>query len=95
MADTLDMEEVIDRIAEYEGWEQDGPWLSKRFEFDGFGDAIEFVNDVAEIAEELNHHPDIVVQNYNQVVLSITTHDAGGITEKDFAFVDEVEGLSG
>ncbi len=87
------MEAIIDRVAEYEGWTQEGPWLSKGFEFDDFAEAIAFVNDVADVAEDLDHHPDIVVRNYNEVALSITTHDAGGITENDFEFVDRVEQL--
>lgn len=95
MAEQLDMEEIIDRVAEYEGWTQEGVWLSKGFEFEDFSAAMDFLNDVADIAEELNHHPDIVLRNYNQVVLSITTHDAGGITERDFAFIDRVEEMLG
>ncbi|MDY6766284.1 MAG: 4a-hydroxytetrahydrobiopterin dehydratase [Candidatus Nanohaloarchaea archaeon] len=93
MAETLDMEDIIDRVAEYEGWEQEGAWLTKLFEFDDFVDAISFVNEVADVAEDLNHHPQISVQNYSDVVLSITSHEAGGITEKDFEFVDRVEAL--
>lgn len=90
----LDQEEIIDRIAEYEGWEQQGAWLLKRYEFDDFAAALTFVNEVGEIAEDLNHHPDITLQNYNEVLLQITTHDKNGITDKDFDFVDDVEGLS-
>ncbi len=91
MAEKLDMNEVAERITDYEGWQQQGPWLTKRFGFDDFQDALAFVNAVGEIAEEMNHHPDITIQNYNEVVLNITTHDASGITEKDFDFVDAVE----
>ncbi|MDY6766451.1 MAG: 4a-hydroxytetrahydrobiopterin dehydratase [Candidatus Nanohaloarchaea archaeon] len=93
MAERLDMEEIIDRIGEYEGWEQEGAWLRKRYEFDDFAAAVAFVDEVAEVAEDLGHHPDITVQNYNEVVLSITSHEEGGITETDFAFVDRVESL--
>lgn len=93
MSEQLDMEEIIDRIAEYEGWEQDGPWLVKQYEFEDFTAAMDFVNDVADVAEDLNHHPDISIQNYDQVVLAITTHEAGGITGQDFDFVDRVEAL--
>ncbi|MFB6295043.1 MAG: 4a-hydroxytetrahydrobiopterin dehydratase [Candidatus Nanohaloarchaea archaeon] len=93
MAEQLDLEDIIDRIAEYEGWEQDGAWLVKRFEFDDFAAAIDFVNEVADAAEDLNHHPDITVQNYDEVILAVTTHEAGGITDKDFDFVDRVEQL--
>lgn len=93
MAETLEMEEIIDRIADYEGWVQEGAWLIKQFQFDDFSDAIEFVDDVAAVADDLDHHPNISVQNYSEVVLSITSHEAGGITEKDFEFVERVQEL--
>ncbi len=91
MAATLDQEDIIDRIAEYEGWEQQGALLMKRYEFDDFAAALDFVNRVGEAAEELQHHPDIMLQNYNEVVLRVTTHDADGLTDKDFSLVDRVE----
>jgi 4a-hydroxytetrahydrobiopterin dehydratase len=87
------MDDVIDRLAEHQGWEQQGHWLVKQFEFDDFAEALAFVNQVGEIAEELNHHPDIALQNYNEVALNLTTHDVEGITDKDFTFVDRVEEL--
>jgi len=87
------MDDVIERLAEYQGWEQQGHWLVKQFEFDDFAEALAFVNQVGEIAEELNHHPDIALQNYNEVALNLTTHDVEGITDKDFTFVDRVEEL--
>ncbi|MFB6166887.1 MAG: 4a-hydroxytetrahydrobiopterin dehydratase [Candidatus Nanohaloarchaea archaeon] len=93
MAGTLGAEEILDRLSDYEGWEEDGRWLVKQFEFEDFREAVDFVEDVAEAAEDLAHHPDIGVRNYNEVVLSITSHEEGGITEKDFEFVDRVEEL--
>jgi len=93
MTERLDMDDVIERLAEYQGWEQQGHWLVKQFEFDDFAEALAFVNQVGEIAEELNHHPDIALQNYNEVALNLTTHDVEGITDKDFTFVDRVEEL--
>ncbi len=91
MAERLDIDDVIDQLAEYQGWEQQGHWLVKQYEFDDFEEALDFVNTVGEIAEDLNHHPDITLQNYNEVVLNLTTHDVEGITENDFDFVDRIE----
>ncbi len=91
MGDTLDQETIIERLAEVEGWEQDGAWLVTAYEFDDFAEALAFVNTVGEIAEELNHHPDITLHDYSTVTLAITSHDAGGITDRDFTFVDRVE----
>lgn len=93
MPERLDLDAVIDHLAEYEGWEQDGVWLSKRYEFDDFAAALDFVNRVGEIAEEMNHHPDIAIEDYSEVVLAITTHEADGITDRDFDFVDRVEDI--
>jgi pterin-4a-carbinolamine dehydratase len=64
------------------GWNEVDGKLEREFEFDGFLDAIVFVNRVAELAESENHHPDIEV-HYNKVVLRWWTHTAGGITDRD------------
>lgn len=53
---------------------------------------MRFVNRVAEYAEKVQHHPDILVR-YNKVTISVSTHDAGGITEKDFALAKAVDGM--
>jgi pterin-4a-carbinolamine dehydratase len=65
-----------------EGWEERDDALVREFSFDGFAEAIAFVNRVAELAERENHHPDIDVR-YSKVTLRWTTHSEGGITERD------------
>lgn len=57
--------------------------ITKEFEFEGFKQAMDFVNKVADIANELNHHPDILV-TYNKVKVTTITHDAGSLTGKDY-----------
>jgi 4a-hydroxytetrahydrobiopterin dehydratase len=64
------------------GWSEVDGALEREFRFDGFPEAIAFVNRVAELAEEANHHPDIAI-HYKTVVLRWSTHSAGGITDKD------------
>lgn len=93
MPERLDQNEIVERLTQYEGWEQQAGLLTKLYDLKDFREALQFVNDVGHIAEELNHHPDIVLQNYDQVILRITTHEVGGITAKDFEFVGRVEGL--
>jgi len=66
--------------------------IEKNFEFKDFKASIVFVGAVAWIAERLNHHPDILVQ-WNKVRLSVVTHDAGGLTAKDFELAREVNEL--
>jgi 4a-hydroxytetrahydrobiopterin dehydratase len=65
-------------------WRSDGQIISRTYEFKDFPAAMKFVNTVAELAEQVQHHPDIDVR-WNKVTLALTTHDAGGLTEKDFA----------
>jgi 4a-hydroxytetrahydrobiopterin dehydratase len=77
------------------GWSQRPDALERDFQFDDFKAAMEFVNRVAEVAEELNHHPDIFVHGWNKVRLTLTTHDSGGLTDSDHELsrrIDEVAG---
>jgi 4a-hydroxytetrahydrobiopterin dehydratase len=64
-------------------WKKRGVIISRTYLFQDFPAAIKFVNAVAELAEQAWHHPDIEIR-WNQVTLTLTTHDAGGLTEKDF-----------
>jgi 4a-hydroxytetrahydrobiopterin dehydratase len=65
-----------------EGWREVDGALEREFVFDGFPQAIAFVNRLAELAESENHHPDIAV-SYKRVTVRWTTHSAGGITDRD------------
>ncbi|MGD0912748.1 MAG: 4a-hydroxytetrahydrobiopterin dehydratase [Terracidiphilus sp.] len=71
------------RLAGLQGWKIDGGELVKTFNFKDFREALAFVNRVGEAAEAAGHHPDIDIR-YSRVRLSLVTHDAGGLTEKDF-----------
>jgi 4a-hydroxytetrahydrobiopterin dehydratase len=81
--------------AELEGlaWERDGHALTRTREFPTFADAIAFVDRVAEVADALDHHPDIDVR-YRRVDLRVTTHSAGGITPMDLEFAQRIDGLA-
>jgi 4a-hydroxytetrahydrobiopterin dehydratase len=68
--------------------------LERTFELPSFPEAIAFVNRVAELAEQENHHPDIAV-SYRKVTLRWTTHSAGGITDRDYALAERSDGLAG
>ncbi|WP_435119517.1 4a-hydroxytetrahydrobiopterin dehydratase [Halolamina sp. C58] len=89
MADTLDDEEVERRLPEH--WEREGDEIVRTYEFDDYPSAVRFVNDVADIAEAEFHHPEIVLR-YDEVEVRFTTHDAGGITEKDLRLADDCDG---
>ncbi len=73
-------------------WTTDGTTLFFERTFGDFVEAIAFVNQLVEPAEVLGHHPDIIV-NYNRVSLSLTTHDAGGLTELDFQLAEQISAL--
>src|SRR5665811_183957 len=84
MAELLNDDEIASRLKRLP-WEREGDEIVRERRFDDFAEAIAFVNRVAEVAEEANHHPDIFVHGWNKVKLSLCNHSAGGLTEMDFA----------
>ena len=64
------------------GWSRRGDALVKTYTFARFGEGIAFVGRVANVADEMDHHPDIDIR-YTKVTMSLSTHDAGGITQRD------------
>ena len=74
--------EIQTKLADLPGWTREGDAIVKRFALASFPAAIEFVRKVADRAEAANHHPDIAVY-YKEVVLTLSTHSEGGITQKD------------
>jgi len=89
----LSDEEVLSRLGALPGWKIEEQVLVKTFKFKDFRAALHFVNRVGDAAEEANHHPDIDIR-YNRVRLSLTTHDAGGLTGKDFDLAGRAEKLA-
>ncbi|HUD47922.1 MAG TPA: 4a-hydroxytetrahydrobiopterin dehydratase [Candidatus Baltobacteraceae bacterium] len=75
-------------------WSKRAQLISRTFKFEGFLKAIEFVNRVAKQAQKVNHHPDIDIR-FNKVTLKLTTHDEGGLTEKDFALARQCDQVFG
>ena len=74
-------------------WNRQGTAIARTFQFKDFPAAIKFVDAVAELAEQAWHHPDIDIR-WNKVTLSLTTHDAGGLTKKDFVLARKFDELS-
>jgi 4a-hydroxytetrahydrobiopterin dehydratase len=79
----LSPEEVTSRLVALPDWRIENGELTRTFRFEDFSAALAFVNRLGERAEEANHHPDIDIR-YNRVRLGLVTHDAGGLTAKDF-----------
>jgi 4a-hydroxytetrahydrobiopterin dehydratase len=82
--------EVDERLKKLKGWKHEGNFIVKAFEFEDFMEAIDFVHQVALVAEKEEHHPDINVV-YTTVTLSIQTHSEGGITKWDLDLAEAVE----
>ncbi len=79
----LNKSEIEKKLQEVPGWQLMDKAIRRESIFRDFREAMAFVNHVAEIAENLDHHPDICIY-YNKVVLSVYTHSEGGLTDKDF-----------
>ena len=94
MADVLSTEEVRKQMKKVPEWELEGKAITKTIEFETFSDAIDYINGVAEIAEDHDHHPDIDIR-YTKVLLSLTTHSAGGLTPADFEAAAAIDALEG
>jgi 4a-hydroxytetrahydrobiopterin dehydratase len=80
-------------LSNREGWTSHDNAIHKDFLFPGFRAAMSFVNRVAEQADAARHHPDIEI-HYNRVRISLSTHDAGGVTQKDVAAAAEIDGIA-
>jgi 4a-hydroxytetrahydrobiopterin dehydratase len=86
--------DVSDRLASLGGWSREGDTIVKTFEMPSFMDAIDFVNRIAAFAEAANHHPDLDIR-YRKVRVALSTHDEGGITDKDFSLAGDIESTAG
>lgn len=81
-------------LATIPSWRRKASVIARTYEFKDFVAAMKFVNAVARAAEKAWHHPDIDIR-WNQVTLALTTHDAGGLTGKDFALAAKFDRLAG
>ena len=84
--------EIQERATQLPNWNVEGDTLTRTWTFDNFIGAIEFVNRLVDPAESAGHHPDISI-SYNKVNISLTTHDAGGLTDKDFELAGVLSAL--
>jgi len=89
----LSAEQVESSLARLPEWAEVSGEIQRTFQFDDFVAAMRFVNAVADAAEQADHHPDILVR-YNKVTLTLTTHDAGGITDQDFQLAKVADSLA-
>ena len=89
----LSEEEIAQQLQRLPEWERRGQAIAKQYTLASFVDALALVNRVGELAEAANHHPDITI-NYRRVTFSLSTHDSGGLTRKDFDLARQIEGAA-
>ena len=87
----LDEAALVEALRRTPGWERAGAEIRRTYRFGDFREALAFVNRVGELAERAGHHPDIDIR-YNTVTLALATHDAGGLTAKDFELARAIGG---
>jgi 4a-hydroxytetrahydrobiopterin dehydratase len=89
----LSKKQIISELQKLNNWKLVEKEILKTFEHRDFVQAMGFVNSVAILAEKYDHHPDIDIR-WNKVTLTLSTHSAGGLTEKDFSLAKEMENIS-
>ncbi|HSD26226.1 MAG TPA: 4a-hydroxytetrahydrobiopterin dehydratase [Vicinamibacteria bacterium] len=82
--------EIDEQLKGLPGWERAGSEIRKEYRHADFKAAMAFVNRVADLAEAADHHPDIFI-NYSRVTLTLTSHDSGGLTERDFRLAARID----
>lgn len=94
MALTYTPEQIEEKLSDYPEWQlgEDGQ-LHREFTFKNFGQAMLFANAVGYLAESANHHPDLTIHSYKHVKINLMTHSEGGITNRDFALIGQIDAL--
>jgi 4a-hydroxytetrahydrobiopterin dehydratase len=82
--------EIRGALSELPGWKLQGKEITKTFDMKGFKAAMAFTGTVGELAERADHHPDILIQ-FHKVTLTVTSHDVGGITDRDLRLARQIE----
>ena len=83
-------DEIEVRLRSLRGWQREGLVIRKEYRHLDFKAAMAFVNRVADLANAADHHPDILI-NYDRVTLTLTSHDRGGLTARDFGLAAEID----
>jgi 4a-hydroxytetrahydrobiopterin dehydratase len=95
MAELLDDGTIDERLGGLDGWRREGDQIVIDRQLPDFAAAMAFVNAVADAAEAANHHPDLLIHDWNRVRLSVTNHSAGGLTQADFDLAATIDALPG
>jgi 4a-hydroxytetrahydrobiopterin dehydratase len=93
MTKLLTQIEIEQELAALSGWRLTGLEITRTFTLPSFPAALAFASAVGHLAERADHHPDILIQ-YRKVTLTLSTHSAGGLTEKDFALATDINAIA-
>jgi 4a-hydroxytetrahydrobiopterin dehydratase len=93
MMKVLDKSEINQKLAGLKGWEFQNNLIGKEYELKDFKEALGFVNKIGDKAEQMDHHPDIFLHDWNKVKITVSTHSAGGVTENDFKLAEMIENI--
>ena len=93
MSDLIPEDALATALKKLPEWELDGNSISRSVEFEEFSEAIDFVNLVADVAEDAQHHPEIDIR-FSKVTLTLTTHDVGGVTALDLEMAQRIDHLA-
>ena len=85
--------EIQNALTSLPGWKKNGSSIQRVFEFPDFKAAMQFVNKVADAAEQANHHPDIDIR-YNKVTMALISHDSGGVTQRDVKMANRINQIA-
>ncbi len=85
--------EILARLETHPGWSYEGGVLMRRFDRHNFDGSLAFVNAIAGVANRQDHHPDMSL-SWNEVVVRSSSHDVGGISERDFALIAAIDALA-
>jgi 4a-hydroxytetrahydrobiopterin dehydratase len=92
VAKLLSADEIQEKGSRLKEWDLSADrTISRKFKFKDFLSALSFVNKVGELAEGMDHHPDILLHGYKFVTLTLTTHSAGGLTRMDFDLAERID----
>ena len=86
--------EIQAALGSLPGWQKNGTAIQRSFEFPDFKTAMQFVNKIADAAEQANHHPDIDIR-YNKVIMALVSHDSGGVTHRDVRMAGKINEIAG
>lgn len=94
MAELLSDSEITSELAALDGWDRNGDKIEKNYELKDFVAALKFINNIGDKAEAMNHHPELLLHDWNQVKVMLTTYSQKGITNNDTKLAGDIESIS-